>query len=516
MFVTAIGLAACSSPSSDEQGLDAAASRDASADDVPMQGKRDAAVGLDGSLPRDAASELDGSQTSDAGANLDGSLSSDAAILDPDASETTDAETPSGSDAGEDASAGTPKTWRTPVRISNTVDVDVYGLDLGFGETGGIAVAVWSSFATSASVKQSIWANVFTVGAGWGTPTRIDAVDQNAQRPKVALDGLGNAFVVWEQSDGLPTSDGPGARYNIWQNRYVKGTGWIGAGLLETLDGESYAVNMANAPRVAASANGAALAVWMQGANGNPSVWKAAFTPGVGWGEAELAESATSSVGPPNVAMDASGNSTVVWAQLTGTNFHAWASINGGSPTQLDTSVGHSPGSFAVAMVGGSAVVAWANGCSVWANRSSSGTWGSARELQPTASCASLTALEMTMDGAGVATALWYRSVGGSFGTFAATSDPTTGWSFTTLLRSSVNLCRRAVNQAGESLSAWMVGNTIRANTNFDELYVSDVIQAADGYDPHIGIAGTGHAVTAYILAEQPGVRNAVWASSYE
>ncbi len=87
-------------------------------------------------------------------------------------------------------------------------------------------------------------------------------------------------------------------------------------------------VNIAGAQRVAAFANGMAHAVWVQGTAGKPSVWQATFTPGAGWNAAERVDSSTSAVGPPNVAMDASGNHTVVWTQLTGTNFNVWARIS--------------------------------------------------------------------------------------------------------------------------------------------------------------------------------------------
>ncbi len=58
-----------------------------------------------------------------------------------------------------------------------------------------------------------IMANRFTTASGWGTPTLIETGSGNAQYPQVAADGLGNAFAVWEQSDGT--------RFSIFANRFT-------------------------------------------------------------------------------------------------------------------------------------------------------------------------------------------------------------------------------------------------------------------------------------------------------
>ena len=87
---------------------------------------------------------------------------------------------------------------------------------------------------------------------GWGTAELIETDNAgNAVNPQVAADGSGNAVAVWHQHDGT--------RYNIWSNRYVAGTGWGTAELMETGNVGS-AVNS----QVAAGGSGNTVAVWQK------------------------------------------------------------------------------------------------------------------------------------------------------------------------------------------------------------------------------------------------------------
>jgi hypothetical protein len=71
-------------------------------------------------------------------------------------------------------------------------------------------LAVWDQ---SDGTRSNIWSNRYTPTGGWGTAERIETDDAgNALGPHVAIDGGGNAVVVWDQSDGT--------RANIWSNRF--------------------------------------------------------------------------------------------------------------------------------------------------------------------------------------------------------------------------------------------------------------------------------------------------------
>jgi hypothetical protein len=65
---------------------------------------------------------------------------------------------------------------------------------------------------------------------------------------------------VWHQSDGT--------RYNIWANRYIPGTGWDTAGLIETDNAGS-----ALYPQIAFDTSGNAIAVWSQSDGTRDNIW---------------------------------------------------------------------------------------------------------------------------------------------------------------------------------------------------------------------------------------------------
>ena len=48
----------------------------------------------------------------------------------------------------------------------------------------------------------------------------------HSEYPQVALDKNGNAISLWQQNDGI--------RWNIWANRFIVGSGWGVAQLIET------------------------------------------------------------------------------------------------------------------------------------------------------------------------------------------------------------------------------------------------------------------------------------------
>lgn len=73
----------------------------------------------------------------------------------------------------------------------------------------GNATAVWSQH-NAAGFTHNAWANRYSPGTGWGTPTVIDNSPEPARRTQIAIDGLGNVMAAWAQNSG--------ARTDIWAN----------------------------------------------------------------------------------------------------------------------------------------------------------------------------------------------------------------------------------------------------------------------------------------------------------
>jgi hypothetical protein len=164
-----------------------------------------------------------------------------------------------------DASSG----WGAAERIETNDAGDALRPQVAMDPAGN-AVAVWSQFD---GLSDDIWANRYTPDESWGDAERIgnNAAGQ-ATRPRIAMDALGSAVVVWTQSHG---------RYpSVWSNRYTPTSGWGTAEPVETYDGERIWE-----PQIAMDAAGNAIAFWSQRVGAfdemwsNQLVWRAGAAP---------------------------------------------------------------------------------------------------------------------------------------------------------------------------------------------------------------------------------------------
>ena len=258
--------------------------------------------------------------------------------------------------------AGT-KTWGTEKLIEFDDAGDANTPQMAFDNNGN-AFAVWSQ---SDGTGNNIWSNRYIAGTGWDTAELIEVDNAgNAFDPQVAVDANGNAVAVWYQSDG--------SRNNIYSNRYLAGTGWGTAELIETDAGNALV------PQVAVDTKGNALAVWYQSDGSRLNIYSNRYIAGTGWGTAELIE--TDNAGPaadPQVAFDADGNAFAVWAQYDGTHDNIWsnryiAGTGWGTPELIETDNAGDASNPQVAIdANGNALAVWhqSDGTinNVWSNR---------------------------------------------------------------------------------------------------------------------------------------------------
>src|SRR5690606_1592584 len=93
--------------------------------------------------------------------------------------------------------------------------------------TATVTTGVTDLAGNPLSAEES-WSFV-TESPSWGNAELIETDNVGAANyPQIAVDAKGNAIAVWQQSDGT--------RNNIWANRYVVGTGWGVATLIEKDD----------------------------------------------------------------------------------------------------------------------------------------------------------------------------------------------------------------------------------------------------------------------------------------
>ncbi len=293
-------------------------------------------------------------------------------------------------------------SWGTAALIETNNGGSAFNAQVASGAAGN-AVAVWQHHD---GTRYNIWANQYTPATGWGTAGAIET-DNNgdATDPQVAVDPNGNAVAVWQQSDGT--------RYNIWANRYVMGAGWGNASLIETDNGSP-----AERAQVAVDISGSATAVWQQFDGTRRNVWANRYVVGTGWGTAALIES--DNAGPavePELAVDAAGNAVAVWQQSDGTRYNLIANryvvgVGWGTAAAIETD-NSGDAKFAEISVDarGNAVVCWSQNDgsrdNAWANRYLVGAgWGTAAMVE-TDNGGVTSNVQVAVDASGNAVAVW-------------------------------------------------------------------------------------------------------------
>lgn len=198
--------------------------------------------------------------------------------------------------------------WSDAVLIE-TDDGQAINPQVAMSATGD-AVVVWRFSGASGD---SIRANRYIVGKGWGDHVSIGTTSSFAAGARIAIDANGNAIAVWQQQDGQ--------RQDILANRYVSATGWGEPALLNTGDAGN-----ARAPQLAFDPRGNALVVWEQHDGTRMNIWARRYVAGSAWLTPTLIEGDDAGdADAPQIGLDASGNAIAVWRQEDGQRFNIWA-----------------------------------------------------------------------------------------------------------------------------------------------------------------------------------------------
>lgn len=315
---------------------------------------------------------------------------------------------------------------------------------------GGSAIAVWKQ-------PSSIWANHYEPGTGWGTAELIESDSNIADLPQVAMDSAGNAIAVWQQAaNGIKS---------IYANRYAAGTGWEGAELLEASNSGA-ALN----PHVAMNTSGDAIAVWEQSAGGLWRLYSNRYVPGTGWEGAMVIDNGNNQNAMyPQVAMDSNGNAVAVWCELELVEFtyrSIWANRyvagTGWTGATLVADVLLNDVHPQVAMdSGGNAIAVWSylDGArdDLWASRYvADADWGTPELIEAGSGNALSPAL--AMDSGGNAVAVWHQSEGGMYSIMANHYVAGTGWGTAGLLEDGSGPAlypHVAMNAGGNAIAVW-------------------------------------------------------------
>ncbi len=201
----------------------------------------------------------------------------------------------------------------------STTSTEIGNKNANAGEAGfvdiamasnGEAYVVMQQLDTSNNQKR-IYFNRYVPGSGWGTASLVDGLSGDADYPKIAVDGSNNAISVWRQVDGSFT--------NLYASYRPAGGNWQAQVAIETIDGA-----FDGEPVVVMNSNGTAFAAWIQADGTTYSVYANRFTPTDGWGTAQLLETSSNIASDVDIAIDSNGNAFAVWAQNTTNNYRIY------------------------------------------------------------------------------------------------------------------------------------------------------------------------------------------------
>jgi len=179
-------------------------------------------------------------------------------------------------------------------------------------DPAGNATAVWQAEVGADKIIQACRYDVEAVWPdGWSAVENLSASSEVAKDPQVAMDGLGNAMVVWE----IESIDG----HFIQVRRYVAAGRWP--------DGWSTIVNLSDIlvledqhPVVAMDGAGNAFVVWEAKARRIPIIVAKRYNVAVGWLDGWSAAENLSDMffdradfRYPDIAVNVAGNAVVIW-----------------------------------------------------------------------------------------------------------------------------------------------------------------------------------------------------------
>jgi hypothetical protein len=195
-------------------------------------------------------------------------------------------------------------SWSTPANLSESgQNADVPRIVV---DGSGNAVAVWRRSDGNDDIVQS--SRLVAGGASWSTPVNVSPAGIQSATPRIAIDGSGNAVAVWRLADVGGTI--------IQSSRLAAGgSGW------STPEQLSVSGFSSDNPQVAANGSGNAVAVWQQ-SNGSNSIIRISQSTdgGASWTvPTDLSELGQSAI-TPEVAVDGSGNAVALWRRSNGEN----------------------------------------------------------------------------------------------------------------------------------------------------------------------------------------------------
>ena len=187
--------------------------------------------------------------------------------------------------------------WQSPVVVASppgNVSNLLSGLD-----AQGNGVAAWSLMTSTASVVEAV---TWNAAGTFGNAVQLSSSSQGAFLPDLAVNEAGAAVVAWQAAAPLDNS----SPYQVEAATRPAGGSW------RAWSAASPNVPQTWTPKVALDGSGNATVVWKQGTTGTATVFAATQPAGGAWGSPAAIET-SNSLGQNSVAADSAGNVTASW-----------------------------------------------------------------------------------------------------------------------------------------------------------------------------------------------------------
>ncbi|MFN8121538.1 MAG: choice-of-anchor C family protein [Thermoleophilia bacterium] len=394
-------------------------------------------------------------------------------------------------------------TAGSTVRIDRTIPTDptVSGGSLSWqsvpgitftatGSSGGASGLGSYSYRTSTD-NGSTWSSAVT-GGTWGANAWTSAVAGGADVPQVGVDSAGNAVAVWRQYNG--------ANYEVYTASRPAGGSWGTPAALTTGAPDPQTVALA------VGADGTAVAVWDRYDGSNYRIYAAVRSSSGVWGTPAAISTAGSMALNPKVAIDATGNAVAAWEQ-GGVQAARYSGGAWGSPQTVGSTGADQP-RVAMNATGETALV-WrrsdgTNTRTEAATRSGSGAWSAVSVISASGRDAQSPNVAVTPAGAMVAT--WIRSDGTN--TLVQTSERPSGGAW----GAGVSRSAAGQNATGPQIASHADGGIVLTWTRYDGTAwrvqaiertgagtwgsVSDMSDPAqNGFGPSVATSANGDAI---------------------
>ncbi len=215
--------------------------------------------------------------------------------------------------------------WQAPVVISRTGAASNLVVKL---DAQGNGVAVWSRVTSTASVVETV---SWTAAGVFGNVTQLSSSSQGAFGPDLAVNDAGTAVIVWKAAAPL----NPNSPAQIASATRPAGGSW---GAVQVV---SPVLSQVWSPDVALDGSGNATVVWQDSTVG--SLYAATLPVGGAWGSSNRIEPSNwYAIGKNSVAADTAGNVTASWVveDSTGAMFIHTATRPAGGAWGTPTNLG--------------------------------------------------------------------------------------------------------------------------------------------------------------------------------